>query len=106
MRTVSQALQAETEIMLENRFLRSSRSTELTCWVVALGVPDDFQGLEEVGLFVDVDVANAFSVTEDRNVLRLLLDAAHELGGAARDDEVDVLVHRQQIADFLAGGNQ
>ena len=47
--------------------------------IVALGVCDDLEGLVRVGALVDVDVADAFCVTEHGDHLALLLDGAHQL---------------------------
>lgn len=73
--------------------------------VVALRVADYLQRLAQVRFFVDVHVADAFGVAHHRDVLTLRLDAAHQLAGAARDYQVDVLLHREQVSYFFAGRN-
>ena len=62
----------------------------------------DFQGARKIRLLVDVDVANALGVTQDRDVAALLLDASNQLAGSARDHQVNVLIHREQVADLLS----
>lgn len=63
--------------------------------IIALGVPDDFEGLTQIGLFIDVNVTDALGVTEYRYMLRLFLDGTNEFGATARYNEIDVLLHRQ-----------
>ncbi len=62
----------------------------------------DFEGFVQVGLAVDVDVADALGVTEHGDVAALLLDGAHQIAGTARDHQIDVLVHGQQVADLVS----
>jgi len=73
--------------------------------IVALRIARNAQGLLQIRIPVDIDVADALGVAQDGDVQRLLLDAAHQLGGAPRDDQVDVVLHGQQVADLLARGN-
>ncbi len=61
-----------------------------------------FQGSNWIGFAVNVNVANAFGVTQHRNVAALLLDRAHQLARSSRNHQVNVLVHRQQVADFFS----
>ena len=53
-----------------------------------LGVDDDLLRHGEVGGFVDIDVAEAFEMGEDRHA-RLVLHAGDEAFPAARHDDVD-----------------
>ena len=48
-------------------------------WVVGLGVPDDLEGLVQVGGAIHVDVADALRVAKDRDQLALLLDRGDKL---------------------------
>ena len=57
----------------------------------------------EVGRVVDVDVAVAVQVLDDRH-LGLAADALDQALAAARDDHVDVLRHGDQLAHGLAVG--
>ena len=59
--------------------------------IVALRVGDDLEGLVGVGALVDVHVADALGVAQHGVHLALLLDGAHQVGGPAGDDQVDVL---------------
>ena len=43
-------------------------------------------------MLVEVRVANAISVSEDRDGLGTLLDRLHQLVASTRDDQVDVAV--------------
>ena len=43
-------------------------------------------------MLVEVGVANAISVPEDRDGLGTLLDRLHQLVASTRDDQVDVAV--------------
>lgn len=56
--------------------------------VVALGVPDDLQGLVEVGVLVDVHVADALRVAQHWDVLALGLDGAHQIAGTFAGENV------------------
>jgi hypothetical protein len=73
--------------------------------IVALGVSDNFQRFIQVSVFVDVDVTDAFSVTHHWDVLTLRLNVADQVAGAARNDQIDVLLHGQQVAYLFAGGH-
>ena len=72
--------------------------------VVALGVGDDLERLLGVGAAVDVDVADALGVAQHGDHLALLLDRAHQVRGAARDDQVDVL--RGEREEVASGNKQ
>jgi hypothetical protein len=63
-----------------------------------LGVLDDGQGLLLIGVLVDIDVADALVVLEDRHG-RILDHGPDEPLAAARDDHVYVLVQGQQVLD-------
>mmetsp|Transcript_2547 Transcript_2547/g.9779 ORF Transcript_2547/g.9779 Transcript_2547/m.9779 type:complete len:349 (+) Transcript_2547:1992-3038(+) len=69
----------------QDRFARVARGG-----VVGLGVDDDGGGFRGIGRRVDVDVADAVGVAQDRDLGRPL-NAAHEGVRASRDDEVDEL---------------
>lgn len=55
-----------------------------------------------VGALLEEDGTDPVSVAEDRDLSRRL-DEADQLVGAARDDEVDVLVQREELGDHIAG---
>lgn len=61
----------------------------------------DLERLAEVGVLVDVDVTDALGVAQHGDVLTTFLDAAHQLAGPAGDDQVDVALHGQQVADLV-----
>lgn len=81
-------------------------SKRLTSRIVTLGVANNLQCRRQVSVLVHVHMANTLRMAQHRNVQRLLLDAAHQLGRSTRNDQVNVFVHGQQIADLLAGGHQ
>ena len=60
-----------------------------------LGVDDDIDGHVEIGLRVDVDVADAFQMRENGNA-GFGLDTADEALAATRHDDVDVAVKAGQ----------
>ena len=66
-----------------------------------LGVDDDLDRHVEVAAGIDVDVAVALVVLQDRH-LRLGDDAADQALAAARDGQVDELGQAQQLADGRA----
>ena len=71
----------------------------------ALGVAQDAHRHIQIGIFVHIDVAHAVAVPQHRDVA-VLHDVAHKGVGAARNDEVDVLVHFEHDGDVLARGQQ
>ena len=73
--------------------------------VLRLGVHDDARGHLRVRVLVQVEVAHAVAVAQHRDA-RVVHDVAHKGVGAARDDEVDVLVEREHLAHVLARGQQ
>ena len=73
--------------------------------VAGLGIDDDVGGQLGVGGGGQVDGAQAVGVAEDGD-LGVLLDVAHQLVGAAGDDEVDVAVEGEQLRDGLARGDE
>ena len=54
---------------------------------------------------VEEDVAHSLGVSEHGYELALLLDALDKLSGAPGDDEVNVLVHLEEVTDGFAGGH-
>ncbi|KFY56877.1 hypothetical protein V497_05905 [Pseudogymnoascus sp. VKM F-4516 (FW-969)] len=70
--------------------------------VGGLGVDDDACCCLLVGGVFEVEGADSVSVAEDGDLSRRL-DEADEIVGAARDDEVDVLVQREELGDHVAG---
>ena len=70
---------------------------------LALGVDGDRLGHVEIGGAVDVDVAVAGEVLDDRH-LGFGRDAANQPFAAARNGHVDVLRQREKMADRLAIG--
>ena len=69
--------------------------------ILRLGVAGDARGHRHVGAGVDVHVADAVGVTHHRDA-RGILDGAHQLVAAARDDQVDQVVEGEQGLDFGA----
>jgi hypothetical protein len=61
----------------------------------------DSHGHFWVTLLVNVDVADAFTVAQDRDLLAVGLNLLHQLLGATRDDQVNVVIHLQQVRDVL-----
>ena len=59
----------------------------------------------DVARRIEVDVAHAVTVAQHGDAA-VVHDVAHKAVRAARDDEVDVLVHGQHRADLLARGQQ
>jgi len=60
----------------------------------------------EIGVTVDIDVADAFEMGEDRHA-RLVLHAGNEALAAARHDHVEIAVEpAQHFADGGAVGNR
>ena len=68
-----------------------------------LGVVGDAHRLVEIGLVVDVDVAHAVQVLDHRDA-RLARQALDQSLAAARHDDVDVFLHRDELADGGAVG--
>ena len=66
-----------------------------------LGVDDDVARLRQVGIAVDVRVADAGAADQHRH-RRVLLDEADQLFAAARHDEVDVVLHLEHLGDDRA----
>lgn len=54
---------------------------------------------------VNVDVADAFTVAQDRNTLSCPLNVPDQLGWAPWNDQVNHLVQSAQILHFLAGAH-
>ena len=54
-----------------------------------------------VNVLVDVDVADSLTVAQDGDVKAVGLDLLHQLLGAPRDHQVNVLMHVQQVSDVL-----
>lgn len=77
----------------------------ITCWVIALGVARYAQRLLQIGIAIDVDMANALGMTQHGYVQRLLLNVAHQFRGATWYNQINVILHGQQIADLLASRN-
>mmetsp|Transcript_41380 Transcript_41380/g.110732 ORF Transcript_41380/g.110732 Transcript_41380/m.110732 type:complete len:278 (-) Transcript_41380:610-1443(-) len=73
--------------------------------VLRLGVHCDVQRLALVRLGVDEDVAHAVGVAKHRDV-RVAHHVLHEVVGPARDDEVHVLLHLEQLRRLLARREQ
>ena len=73
--------------------------------ILRLGVGDDARGHLRIAVRVHIDVAHAVAVPQHRNVA-VFHDVAHKGIGAARNDEVDVLVHFEHDGDVLARGQQ
>ena len=84
----------------EEGFHRVANGRPLT-----LGVDHDFLGHLQVGLGLDIDMADTFVVFEDRN-FRALGDGANEALATARHAEVDVLPQREQFPDGFAVGRR
>ena len=61
----------------------------------------DLDDLVDAGLGVDVDVADALAVPEHGDALSGALDVPHQLGGAARDDQVNHLLQTTQVLHIL-----
>ena len=66
-----------------------------------LGVERNVQGLLQIGGDVHIDMADAFTVTQNRDAA-LLRNELDKLLGAARNNQVDILVQRQQFHDVGA----
>ena len=64
-----------------------------------------FQGFHRVGLVVDVNVTDPFSVSQNGDIAALLLDRADQLARSSRNHQINVLIHRQQVADLFASRN-
>ena len=75
------------------------------CWVVNLGVYADLAGHVNVAVGVDVDVADAVSMAQHRN-LGVLLDVSHQGVAASGDDQVNDVIQLQQVVHIFSGGNQ
>ena len=61
---------------------------------LAFGVFDDVAGTVEIAVRIDKDMADSFIVLDDGHG-RLFDDGADQTFPAARDDEINVLVHFQ-----------
>ena len=68
-----------------------------------LGIEDDATRLHEVGGAVDIDVDDAFEVSEDRHP-RFGLHACYQVLAAAGHQNVDDACHRQHLAHGNAVG--
>jgi len=73
--------------------------------VLTLRIDGDVDRHVQVRLAIDVDVADPVGVTQDGDI-RIVHDIAHELVGAAWDDQVEVLVEREHLRDVLTGFEQ
>ena len=73
--------------------------------ILRLRIDGDLCGFISIGKFVDVHMADAVGMAEDGD-LGAVLNTAHHFVRAARDDEIDEIVHLQQFRDFLARRNQ
>ena len=72
-----------------------------------LGVQNDFQNLLGVGVFIDIDVHDAFEVGKDRHP-RFALHQTDQPLAAARDDHINRVGHGQHLAHrgAVARGHQ
>ena len=73
--------------------------------ILRLRVHDDARGHLRVAVRIHIHVAHAVAVPQHRNAA-VFHDVTHKSVRAARDDEVDILVHFEHDGNILARGQQ
>ena len=68
--------------------------------ILAFRIDENLDRHLKVRFLVDVEVANAFGMPQDRN-FGIVHDLRDQLSRSSRDNQIDVLIERKQLVYFL-----